>query len=260
MYFNHIRHIKEMFQDNLFQTVNFHNVNYSFFNLVIDHVLDPSISEQMHCALKDVLEIPNLYSYDNPLEKKLAYDKVDELPSVISNVLAIMNSSKFVLWLENITGVSGLIPDPHYRGGGVHIAKYGGKLDIHIDFNIHPRLKLIRRFNAILFLNSDWKDEWKGHLELWSMDKESMTLCECIRKISPIFDRLVIFDTTIPHGFPDLICCPEDRYRFSLATYYYTAYPPPEDIHATIYLPRPGEKSNLELDELRKKRSIVRYL
>src|SRR6266436_1022806 len=66
--------------------------------------------------------------------------------------------------------LDGLIPDPYFGGGGLHQIEAGGFLKVHADFNVHPKLKLDRRLNMLVYLNKDWREEWGGHLELWSRD------------------------------------------------------------------------------------------
>ena len=83
----------------------------------------------------------NFYKYDNPLERKYAFDKVSELPAPIRDTLIELNSPPFLNFLEKLTGINGLIPDPYYRGGGIHQSKRGGKLDMHVDFNVHPQAR-----------------------------------------------------------------------------------------------------------------------
>ena len=56
-----------------------------------------------------------------------------------------------------LTGVGGLVPDPHLHGGGQHQIRPGGKLAIHADFNRHPKLNLDRRLNLLLYLNRGWR-------------------------------------------------------------------------------------------------------
>jgi len=50
-------------------------------------------------------------------------------------LFSAMKSSNFIRFLEQLTSISPIIPDPHYRGSGLHITASGGNLDIHADFN-----------------------------------------------------------------------------------------------------------------------------
>ena len=81
-----------------------------------------------------------------------------------------MNWFEMLLFLEALTGIEGLIPDPYFGGGGLHQIEPGGFLKIHADFNVHPKLKLDRRLNMLIYLNRDWREEYGGHLELWDAD------------------------------------------------------------------------------------------
>ena len=107
------------------------------------------------------------------------------------HLLNQFNSAAFVNFLEQLTGIEGLIPDPHYGGGGLHQMERGGFLKVHADFNRHGSLGLDRRLNVLLYLNRDWDDGWGGQLELWDT-----TMASCVQRISPVFNRLVIFATT----------------------------------------------------------------
>jgi hypothetical protein len=161
------------------------------------------------------------------------------------NFLYQLNSSTFITFLEELTGIEGIIPDPHFAGGGLHQIETGGYLKVHVDFNRHERLKLDRRLNLLIYLNKNWKEEYGGCLELWDRD---MTRCE--KKILPIFNRFVLFSTTdfSYHGHPEPLACPEGWTRKSLALYYYSNGRPAEEIaevgHSTIFRERPGEKIN----------------
>jgi Rps23 Pro-64 3,4-dihydroxylase Tpa1-like proline 4-hydroxylase len=131
--------------------------------------------------------------------------------------LAALNSSRFVAFLEGLTGISGLVADPHYRGGGLHQILPGGRLGIHADFNFYPKLKLYRRLNVIVYLNQNWQESYGGHLELW--DKATL---KSVKRVLPTFNRMVVFDTSSKslHGHPEPLTCPEGRSRKSLALYY----------------------------------------
>jgi len=204
----------------------------------------------------------NFYKYDNPLERKYAFDKVSELPAPIRDTLTELNSPLFLNFLEKLTGINGLIPDPYYRGGGIHQSKRGGKLDMHVDFNVHPKLDLYRRLNILIYLNKDWKEEYAGDFQIWKghkNEKGKHVLEELKARIYPNFNTFACFSTSEKsyHGFPDEIKCPEGMTRKSIALYYYTARPAFESLdeeqHSTTFIKRPHESN--ELEELREKRN-----
>ena len=202
------------------------------------------------------------YKYENPLEKKLAMDQLSKLPEPIVQILLEMNSAPFLNFLEKLSGIEGLIPDPYYRGGGIHQIERGGKLDVHIDFNIHPKLKLQRRLNVLLYLNQDWDESYGGHFELWRGHKEGTkhVLDECTDKILPIFNRFAMFSTSEKsyHGHPERLACPEDRTRKSIALYYYTVDRPDDekaDAHSTTFIKRPEDADDAEIEKMREVRN-----
>lgn len=151
---------------------------------------------------------------------KTGYQMEKIRSNYISNFLNMLNSSQFLGFLEELTGIRGLLTDPHFAGGGLHETARGGHLSIHADFNIHKKLRVRRRMNLILFLNEDWKEEYGGHLELWERDMSA-----CARKVLPLLGRAVVFNTESDsyHGHPDPTTSPESVFRRSIALYYYTA-------------------------------------
>ena len=176
--------------------------------------------------------------FDTPLEKKLGYyHETSAISKTVREFLDAMNSFEMLLWLEALTGIEGLIPDPYFGGGGLHQIEPGGFLKIHADFNVHPKLKLDRRLNMLIYLNKNWRDEYGGHLELWDRDMSA-----CRRKILPAFNRTVIFSTTDTsfHGHPHPLTAPEGMSRKSVSLYYYTAGRPEAErsaAHDTLFIP-----------------------
>ena len=83
----------------------------------------------------------------------------------------------------------------------------------------------------LIYLNSNWKDEYGGHLELWNED-----MTKPVKKIKPKLGTVVIFNTgaTSWHGHPEPLTCPEDRTRKSLALYYFTDGRPSKELYKTI--------------------------
>ena len=158
--------------------------------------------------------------YTTALQKsKNAFDDEQYFGPATLALFQTLKSEMFTRFLERLTGIEGLIPDPEYRGSGVHQTLSGGLLDIHADFNRYAKYDMHRRVNTFVFLNEDWKESYGGYLELWSKDLKS-----CGAKISPDMGRFVVFSSTdfSYHGHPHPLSCPQNRSRRSLALYYYT--------------------------------------
>ena len=161
------------------------------------------------------LEDAGGYRYGN---LKYHFDKFDKMPNTIQNLINFFHSKEFISLLEKKFNLANVIPDWSLWGGGMHSSKKGGNLKVHSDF-IFLRKKNTRRvLNLLLYLNSDWKDEWKGNIELWDKKMEKK-----VKDLSPNLNNALIFrtDKNSNHGFPDSITCPEDVTRKSLAIYYY---------------------------------------
>lgn len=206
--------------------------------------MDDFLPEQV---LEEVLaEFPSpkgadWFAFDSATERKLATKDDSVMGPATRHILAELNSSAFIDFLERLTGIDGLVPDPHFVGGGLHQIERGGLLKVHADFNRHPRTDLERRLNVLIYLNRDWKDEYGGAFELWD---ENMTAP--VEKVMPYFNRCVVFSTTSTsyHGHPEPLACPEDRTRKSLALYYYSKHRPASEAssaHNTLFKARPGE-------------------
>jgi Rps23 Pro-64 3,4-dihydroxylase Tpa1-like proline 4-hydroxylase len=168
--------------------------------------------------------------FDGDVQKKLGSKTEEQMGPYTRFLMYQLNSATFIKFLEKLTGIEGLIPDPHYWGGGLHQIKPKGFLKLHADFNFHPVLKVDRRINLLVYLNKDWKEEFGGELELWDRD-----VSRCEAKIMPIFNRFVVFSTTdfSFHGHPQPLNCPPDRTRKSLALYYYSNGRPESEISRT---------------------------
>lgn len=213
-----------------------------FPHIVIDNFFDPSVLDAVleEFPSKDAIKWT---TFDNQNEIKLAAQRDDYFGAATKWLMYHLNSAHFLTFLEDLTGIQNLLPDPHFEGGGLHQILRGGKLGIHADFNKHRKLGLDRRLNFLVYLNKNWKEEYGGNLELWDT---TMTRCE--RKVLPVFNRAVIFSTTSDsyHGHPDPLACPEGMTRKSLALYYYTNGRPEEEIgreHSTLFRMRPNEKA-----------------
>lgn len=205
-----------------------------FPHAVLDNVLDDAVIASLVDEFPDVQD-PCWRYHRGENSDKLACGEESRLGTVSRQLIWEMNSVRFLGFLEALTGIEGLVPDPWLFGAGLHQIPRGGFLNIHADFNFHPVWKLDRRINVILYLNSDWKEEYGGHLELWDRSMQS-----CIRRVLPVANRLVVFQTSdfSYHGHPHPLRCPEGQTRKSISLYYYSNGRPAAEIskeHSTLY-------------------------
>lgn len=144
----------------------------------------------------------------------------EDCNAFVRETFHFFNSRPVIAFLEGLSGIDGLLPDPHFEGGGFHEISAGGKLGIHADFRIHEKLHLQRRLNLLIYLNEDWDEAWNGRLELWDRQMQ-----RCVKAVFPVMNRCVVFNTDADsyHGHPDPLQTPPHVKRRSIALYYYTA-------------------------------------
>ncbi|MES2480148.1 MAG: 2OG-Fe(II) oxygenase [Bacteroidota bacterium] len=224
---------------------------FPFPHIYLDNLFDEEI-------LNDVLkEFPSAEGIDwlkfnNPNERKLASRDELQFGYHTRTFIHILNSKPFLNFLEKLTGIDNLIPDPSLEGGGLHQILPGGLLKVHADFNKHYHTQLDRRLNVLIYLNKDWEEAFGGFFELWDKDMKAAVV-----KILPVFNRMALFSTTSTsyHGHPDELTCPPDRSRKSIALYYYTNGRPQEEIiegleaHTTLFKSREGTNEVVDFIE-----------
>ena len=183
---------------------------------------------------------PESRSFDRDQERFKTSFNPDYLTPSARSFFYSLNSRPFIQFLENLSGIKGLVPDPFYLGGGFHETRNGGHLSVHTDFNLHKPMHLERRLNVLIYLNRNWQPDFGGALELWDEKMES-----CVASIVPEFGRCVVFSTdgTSFHGHPAPVNHPDGKPRRSIALYYYTATC--DDLtrfNTTQFKARPGSK------------------
>ena len=213
------------------------NFNYlktkPFPHIVLDNFINPAAAMQCFSELKSTnywqtedsnnayMAAHQVSKWFTPWDAQSIEQLKYQVPTV-HNTIQYFNSKLFLSYLEELTGIKGLMGDPGFSGGGAHKIRTGGKLSLHVDFNIHSETKRFRVLNLLLYLNPQWEEEWEGALELWDLDNKKLS-----DKIYPIFNRAVIFtlsDKSV-HGHPVPLKTPEGIERYSLALYYYIEEP-----------------------------------
>lgn len=204
-----------------------------FPHAVFDDFLDPALASALSAAFPPVDSIEWIERDNENNRRRYQHDET-KLPALLREMLREMNSRQFVLFLETLTGIDNLLPDPYFVGGGVHVSARGDFLKVHADFNWHHKLQAHRRVNALLYLSEEWDDSWGGATELWPRDMSGPAVA-----VTPSFNRLLVFSTSEEsnHGQPTPNACPDGVLRKVLNLYYYTSHRDDEqaDPHFTLY-------------------------
>ncbi len=212
-----------------------------FRHLVVDNFLEPAFCQSLIDEFPS-FESGNFLNERGEPGRKSTQPDISKLGAAYQRFDSLMRDRSFLELMSKVTGIPGLLYDPDYVGGGTHESLDGGDLDLHIDFNYHPKRQWHRRLNLIVFLNTEWQAAWGGCLELhkdaWNPQPAST------RKVVPVANRAVVFETTEAswHGFTR-VTLPEEKQgisRRSLAVYFYTRERPAAETsspHATVYVP-----------------------
>jgi len=188
-------------------------------------VIDDFLPESLANALLEAFpssEEPIWDNYKYEMQTKSAANKFILLPEPIRTFISYLSNDSFISILETLTSIYPLLSDPSIDGGGLHQIYNGGSLSIHADFARHKKYDITRRLNLIYYLNPDWQASFHGNLCLYDPSGSIVK-----KEISPIFNRLVVFETTNTsfHGHPDKLSVPSSTSRKSIALYYYTSKP-----------------------------------
>ena len=198
-------------------------------------ILDGLVPDDVLSAVLDEFPTPDedgWWRFDDRRERKLAVHDRTRMGPHTRRLFDELNSAVMVDYLGALTGIPGLVPDPHLYGGGLHLILPGGFLEVHADFNRHPLTGLQRRLNLLIYLNHDWSDSYGGALELWDA-----ALAGPPTVVMPTFGRSVLFATTDTsfHGHPRPLACPTGMARRSVALYYYSLPEEQAAWHNTLF-------------------------
>ncbi len=158
-------------------------------------------------------------TWDTTNEWKHVFDRPEFFGPNARRLADDLNSSEFVRFLERLTGIDALVPDPHLTAAGYFDVRTGGFLNVHVDFARNPKLSLVRRVNVLVYLNEGWQEDWGGLLELRGRLDGGV-----VQSILPVLNRMVVFSTPgAAHGHPRPVAAPEGRSRLCFSAYYFTS-------------------------------------
>jgi hypothetical protein len=242
------------------EIINIHNwkkLSKSFLNskpfnhVVIDNFFNKDFAMKVHESMPDYSEAD--FNYNNVAEKKKLSDNWHKFPKSVYTAVFSLVSIKFVSSIRELTQQKELEADYGLHGGGVHMHKRGDYLNVHLDYDIHPKISMKRKLNIIIYMTPEWEESWGGHIELWSHNNETQQPKDCIQKIAPIFNRAIIFDTTQNSwhgvGVSQPLSPPVGIFRKSLAVYYVIPTNSVIGRNRALFMPRPEQKDDNDVME-----------
>ena len=232
-----------------------------FNHVVIDDFWQQDIAEQLYNEFPEYhdKQLWNAH-YNNAIENKKACNQWDKFPKTTYTAFNFLGGEKFTNNIRYLTDKLDLNLDFGLHGGGWHAHMNGGNLNMHLDYNIHPKLGLQRKINIIIYLTKDWHPCYGGGLEFWSHNEETNQPLAHVKTVDIKFNRAVIFDTTQNswHGLPLPLSCPDDMVRQSMAAYY-VGNTPVKTVERprARFAPRLDQMNNPEIEELIRQRSSI---
>ena len=205
--------------------------NQEFSHLVLDDFLDIEFANKLKEEIKG-LDSKTLRIYKHFNAKVRSSIGREGLSESTLKVIDYLQSDSFVKELRIMSGQEDLIPDLNLAQGGVLSYQDGHFVNLHTDNQTHPfDLSLKTSLSLLIYLNPEWKDHYKGFLEI-----RNKTNSATIVSIKPSHNRLVIMEANQDsiHGLPEIINCPEGTERKAIVLWYYR----PEDkpiFHPTTY-------------------------
>jgi hypothetical protein len=224
--------------------------------VIIDQFLETSLAAELEADFLPY-DSPKWFVYKNQIEDKKALNDWNVFPPTTYCFFSYLNSPEFVTILSSLVDTQ-LYVDQGLHGGGWHVHGPGGNLNPHLDYSIHPKLKLQRKLNLIIYISNALREEHGGHLGLYAHDAKSQQPGKCEHEIAPRYNRAVLFDTTQHswHGMSRGLSQPEGIYRKSLAIYYLCQPVADADQRdRALFAPRESQFGNQAVEELIRSRS-----
>ena len=126
--------------------------NHHYFNLDSPLVSDAKYDQIKSHVIKLEKEFPKykdkrLHEYKNYCEVKKTSNNWNFFPPLTYKVFSLLNSSQTTKFLSKKLKIPKVIPDYGLHGGGWHLMHHKGKLNPHLDYFIHPKANLQRKYN-----------------------------------------------------------------------------------------------------------------
>ena len=127
--------------------------NIPFPNIEIPNFLDSEMVISMKNEITDSYRIHNnlLKNFTRNGSHMVELCEAGEIYPIAHQLIGDLHSKYFLDWLERVTGIEGLIPDPWLIGASYMRCYRGDSLQVHSDFNWNEKLKLHRKLSLVIY-------------------------------------------------------------------------------------------------------------
>ena len=228
-----MKSLADIFTSNVFLSNTDYANNQPVPHTVLDNFLPEDVALSMYAESKNI-DNTEWKHFTRNGSNMYELNKL-ELTPVAFNVLQYLHSGHAIRWLEQLTGIQGLIPDPHLVGAGYSKIYTGDVLKVHTDFNWNNTLKLHRACSLIIYLTPDWNPEWGGSLDFYNQSNDKI-----VTSVACAFNRCLIWNYHKFgfHGCEQPLSCPDKTFRTAFRIFYYTSnsqYNPDDMPHRSQY-------------------------
>lgn len=123
-------------------------------------------------------------------EKKYIAAQMNQHNPLLEEIVYAFQDERVLKIVEEITGITPLLPDEKLYAGGVSLMAPGNFLNLHLDNSHDLNRENYRVLNLLYYVSPDWKEEDGGNLELWDEGPRKSS-----RVIASQANRLVVMVT-----------------------------------------------------------------
>lgn len=148
----------------------------------------------------------------------------------ITKLRTYLHSKKFIQWIEEESGIEGLVVDSYGIGEGVSLMEKEHKLNPHIDFNWNDRIKMHRAVSFLIYFGS----AYGGHFTMYDENMNESKSYEPVHNSALLFNH----SESEAHGVKKVT----SGQRYAIRQFYYKSEAACENPHQSLYWYNPNKK------------------
>ena len=156
--------------NNLKRSLTKFNSQKPFPYTIVDNFFKASIAKRLEKEFPKY-DSKSLHTYNNYCEIKKSSNNWNFFPALTYEIFTILNSNEIIKLICKKLKIKKLFPDYGLNGGGWHMMGDKGRLNPHLDYSLHPKVRGQRKFNLIIFLTKNWKNKYGGETCFFSKSK-----------------------------------------------------------------------------------------